>query len=49
MLSRTTRMASAMVLSACFFGAYAQTPATPAKTPTPQQFTKVTVLDVRAQ
>ncbi|KNE28770.1 PsiF family protein [Achromobacter spanius] len=37
MLFRTAQMASAMVLSACFFGAYAQTPATPAKTPTPQQ------------
>ncbi|AYD66921.1 PsiF repeat family protein [Achromobacter sp. LC458] len=39
MLSRTSQLASAIVLSACFFGAYAQTPAAPApaKTPTPQQ------------
>lgn len=39
MLSRTSQLASAILLSACFAGAYAQTPATPspAKTPTPQQ------------
>lgn len=37
MLSRTSQLASAIVLSACFFGVHAQTPAAPAKTPTPQQ------------
>ena len=38
MLSRTSQLASAILLSACFAGAsYAQTPAAPAKTPTPQQ------------
>ena len=39
MLSRTTQLASAILLSACFAGAQAQTPAAPstAKTPTPQQ------------
>ncbi|KRC73211.1 Phosphate starvation-inducible protein PsiF precursor [compost metagenome] len=37
MLSRTSQLASAILLSACFAGAHAQTPAAPAKTPTPQQ------------
>ena len=38
MLSRTSQFASAILLSACFAGAaLAQTPAAPAKTPTPQQ------------
>ena len=39
MLSRTSQLASAILLSACFAGAQAQTPAAPstAKTPTPQQ------------
>lgn len=39
MLSRTSQLASAILLSACFAGAQAQTPATPSttKTPTPQQ------------